>query len=323
MKSEVKKVLSKFLILFFNNSVLFIFIFLIIIMGIMSDKFFTLRNWLNILNNFSVTAIVTFGVAVIIITGGIDISFTAILSSCAVLAAFLHPYGLWTPIIASISLGALLGLFNGVLVSKVKVNPFILSLGSLWLFRSVLFIITKGNLVQGNTEIPFDFIGHGKVFNIPFPILVMSSVFLAIFYILRNTKLGKYIYAYGSNKEALYSSGVNVNNILLGAYVLMGITSGIGGVVFSSMLTGVRPIAGDGYLIVVLTAIMLGGVSLAGGHGSLFNVLIGVLLLGVISNGMVLLSVKYSNQQVIKGFIFILAIIYINFITKKQDALAR
>jgi ribose/xylose/arabinose/galactoside ABC-type transport system permease subunit len=144
--------------------------------------------------------------------------------------------------------------------------------------------------------------------------------FLAWF-IARKTVFGKYIYAHGSNREGLRYSGVNTKRVYLFTFVLMGLFVGIGAIVLSSRLVGVRPVEGYRYLIFVLTAVLLSGVSLSGGVGSMFHVLVAVIVLGVIDNGMVLLSVEYKYQQMIRGCVFIIAVVYNNLMANRLAAI--
>jgi ribose transport system permease protein len=304
-----------------SNSIVFVLIAICASMGMLSDKFFTMPNWSNILNNLSVTGIVSFGIALVVIAGGIDLSFGSILACCAIFAAYLQPHGVWQPILGALLLGAVLGLINGIIIAKIDANPLLTTLGTQWLYFSVLFIITEGHLVQGNTDNLFHNIGHGKIFNIPFPIYILVGLTLMCWFVTTQTAFGKYIYAHGSNKDGLRYSGVNASNVYIYTFVLMGVLVGIGGIVLSSRLVGVRPTEGYRYLIIVLTAVLLSGASLTGGVGSIFNVLIAVVVLGVVDNSMVLLAIEYKYQQMIRGCVFILSILYNNFMAKKLAGL--
>jgi ribose/xylose/arabinose/galactoside ABC-type transport system permease subunit len=285
-----------------------------IVSGILSDKFFTLRNWLNILNNFSVPGIVSCGVALVLLAGGIDLSFGSILACCAVFAAYLQPQSFILAITLPVFLGVLLGFINGLMISQIGTNPLITTLGTQWGYFALLMIMTGGNLVQGNNQGLFHFIGNGKIFNIPFPIFMFVAVGIFTWFLSRKTLFGKYLYAHGSNKNALFCSGVKASSVYLKTFIIMGLIIGIGGVVMSSRMIGVRPTEGGRYLINVLTAVILGGVSLNGGIGSVLNVIVAVLVLGVIDNSMVLLGVAYKDQQIIRGSVFIVSIIYNNYL---------
>ena len=318
-----KKLFNRVLLFLCNNSIIVVFIVICVLMGFLSNKFYTLRNWLNILNNYSTIGIVALGVSVVVIAGGIDLSFGSVLACCAIFATYLQPHPLILPVVATIILGGLLGGVNGLIVTRLETNPLITTLGTQWLFLAVLLIITGGNLVQGHEDNLFHFIGHGKIFNIPFPIYVFAATCLFTWFVLKKTSFGKYVYAHGSKKEALHSSGVDASRVYFFTFVFMGCLIGIAGLVLSSRLIGVRPTEGQRYLLNILTAVILSGVSLQGGIGSAFNVFIAAILLGVIDNAMVLLGVAYKNQQIIRGLVFILSIIYNNIMVKQGDILAR
>lgn len=315
----MRRLLQRLYLFVLSNSIFVVFVILCAIMGIASPKFFALKNWLNILTNFSVIGIVSIGVAVVLIAGGLDLSFGPILGCCAILATLFQPHSFWLAVFLPLVLGSALGSINGLIVAKLETNPLITTLGTQWLFYAALMIITQGHLVQGNQKTFFKEIGYGKILGIPFPPILMLIVCLLVWLILRRTLFGKYIYAHGSRRQALFCSGINTGNVYLFAYILMGVVVGIGGVLFSSRMIGVRPTEGSKHLIPVLTAVILSGVSLSGGVGSVFNVLIASLTLGVIDNAMVLLSIAYKNQLMIRGVIFILAILYNNLMIARRD----
>ena len=300
-----------------NNSIVMVLLALCAIMAVLSDKFLTTANWLNILNNVAVTGIVSFGVALVLIAGGIDLSFSAILACCAVLAAWLEPWGFWPAVLGSLALGGVLGATNGFLVAKIQTNSLITTLGTWWLYYSLLFIITRGRLVQGGGEGLFHFVGHGKVLGIPVPVFVLVMTCLVVWIVCRYTVFGKYIYAHGSNRQGLYYAGVNVARVYGLTFVAMGVLVGLAGIVLSSRVVGVRPTEGDRYLLIVLTSVLLSGVSLSGGRGSIPHVLVAVLVLGVLDNSMVLLAIPYKYQQVVRGCVFILSVLYSNLMAAK------
>jgi ribose/xylose/arabinose/galactoside ABC-type transport system permease subunit len=316
----MKTMLRKAAWICLNNSIVIVLVGLCILMRFLSDKFFTAANWINILNNLSVTGIVAFGVALVVIAGGIDLSFGSILGCCAVFSAWLQPHGFWLAVLGALVLGGLLGGLNGIIIAKIEANPLITTLGTQWFYFSLLFIITQGHLVQGNAENVFHLIGQGRLLDIPIPVYILVGTCLLTWFIATQTAFGKYIYAHGSNKLGLRYSGVNAANIYLYTFIFMGGLVGIGGIVLSARLTGVRPTEGSRYLLIVLTTVLLSGVSLSGGTGSIFHVLVAALVLGVIDNSMVLLSVEYKYQQMIRGCVFILSIVYNNRMSNKVAA---
>ncbi len=308
----MRQIARKAVWLWMNHSILGLLVLLCLALALLSDRFFTLGNWANILNNLSVTGIVSLGVALVIISGGIDLSFGSILGCCAVLATWLQPHGFWPAVMGPLVLGAALGAFNGLLVAGIRANPLIATLGTQWLFSAVLLIITGGQLVQGARGDLFHAVGNGRLAGVPFPIWLLFAAAGMTWCTARYSLIGKHLYAHGSNARGLRLSGVNANRVYLAAFVLMGLLVAVAGILLSSRLVGVRPTEGQQYLIIVLTAVLLSGISLRGGVGSIFNVVVAVVFLAVMDNGMVLLGVEYKYQQMIRGMVFVLSIIYSN-----------
>jgi ribose transport system permease protein len=315
----MKRLADRIVWFLLNRSILVVLMVIVIVMSFASDKFFSLPNFLNIINNYAITAIVSFGVAVVVFAGGIDLSFGSIISCCAILATYFSSRSIWIPILLTILLGAILGFADGLLIAKIGINPLIATLGTQGLFYSALLIVTSSHFVLGSDKSLFHQIGHGKIAGVAFPTYLLLGVFLASLFVLKYTLFGKYVYAHGSQKSALYCSGVNSSNINMYSYIFMGVLVGIGSILVSSRLIGVLPMEGSRYFLVVLTAVILSGVSLSGGSGSLANVLIAVLVLGVLDNVMVLLAIEYRYQQMIRGCIFILAVAYNNLMLKAQE----
>ncbi len=304
-----------------NHSIVGLLILLYLAMALLSDRFFTLANWANILNNLSVTGIVSLGVALVIISGGIDLSFGSVLACCAVLATWLQPQGFWLAVAGPLVLGAALGGFNGLIVAKIGANPLIATLGTQWLFSATLLILTSGQLVQGMRGDLFHSIGNGRLAGVPFPIWLLFITAGGTWFMVRHTLIGKHFYAHGSNAQGLRLAGVDADRVYLSAFVAMGLLVAVAGILLSSRLVGVRPTEGQQYLITVLTAVLLSGARLSGGVGSIFNVLVAVVVLAALDNGMVLLGVGYKYQQMIRGTIFILSIIYSNHMIRRLSGL--
>ena len=304
-----------------SHSIVVVLLVICAVMGLASDRFFTAENWLNVLNNLAVPGITALGAALVVIAGGIDLSFSSILACCAVAAAWLQPHGFWAAVIGPLLLGALLGAFNGLIIAKIGANPLITTLATQFLFFALLFIITGGGVVQGNTEGPFHLIANAAPWGVPLPIFILLLAALAAWLLATRTALGKYIYAHGSNRNGLRFAGVEADAVYFRTFVLMGLLVAVAGIVLSSRLGGVRSTEGNRYLLVVLTAVLLSGVNLSGGVGSLFHVLVATIVLGVIDNSMLLLAIEYKYQQIIKGCVFILAVLYNNYTAKKLAAL--
>ncbi|QEN08349.1 ABC transporter permease [Oceanispirochaeta crateris] len=281
-----------------------------IAMYIVSPPFRSMNNLLAVAKNSSAYAIAGIGVLMVIITGGIDLSIGSIFGLAGVIAS-MGMVDLGLPVIPSILLGMLigtvLGLTNGLLIVKVKLPPFIATLGMLSIVRSLCYILTEGYPVTGITE-DFLFLGQGFYLSIPAPIWVM--VFLAIIFsiFLNKTVIGRHIYALGGNEEATRISGINTDKLKLLVYSLGGCLYGIAGIITASKLGIGQPTAGQGYELDAIAAVIIGGASLIGGAGTISGTIIGAAIMGILRNALVLLSIKSHWQQFIIGFVIILAV---------------
>jgi ribose transport system permease protein len=313
--SEVKnsmsiKLLPKKFFAIENIGIYLFLTILIIIFSLMSNAFLTFDNFIVILRQVSIIGICAFGQAFVVISGGIDLSVGSTVALSGVIAASLtNFYGVPIPLafIAGIIAGGICGLLNGVLVTKVKIPPIIVTLGTLTIIRGTAFIIVGGNTVFGMPE-GYRILGRGYVGFIPIPVLIMIIFFILFFIVLNNLNFGRYIYAIGSNEEAALISGINVIKIKTMVFVLCGLMAGLGGAILSSRLDSGQAATAQGLELDVLTAVVLGGVSIAGGKGRLESVFVGVLIIGILANGMVLLNIQHFYQLVIKGAVLLLAV---------------
>jgi ribose transport system permease protein len=313
--SEVKnsmsiKLLPKKFFAIENIGIYLFLTILIIIFSLMSNAFLTFDNFIVILRQVSIIGICAFGQAFVVISGGIDLSVGSTVALSGVIAASLtNFYGVPIPLafIAGIIAGGICGLLNGVLVTKVKIPPIIVTLGTLTIIRGTAFIIVGGNTVFGMPE-GYRILGRGYVGFIPIPVLIMIIFFILFFIVLNNLNFGRYIYAIGSNEEAALISGINVIKIKTLVFVLCGLMAGLGGAILSSRLDSGQAATAQGLELDVLTAVVLGGVSIAGGKGRLESVFVGVLIIGILANGMVLLNIQHFYQLVIKGAVLLSAV---------------
>lgn len=292
-------------------SIALILLGMVVILSIIEPTFLTPLNVINVVRQITLIAIVGFGVTLIIITTGIDLSSGSIIAVAAVASAsFAHPgeYPLIVSILIGLSVGAIAGLLNGIMVAYAKLPAFIATLGMMISARGIAYIFSKGHPVVGFSK-QFDFIGRGYIFGIPFMIYVLIITGTITYIILRHTKLGKCIYAIGGNEQAAVVSGINVKKNLLFVYTYGGIMASIAGIMLASRLSSGQPTAGTGYELDAIAGIVIGGTSLSGGIGTIQGTLIGALIIGVLNNGMDLLHVSAYWQQVLKGLIIIGAVL--------------
>ena len=287
------------------------FVLICILLSILHPAFLTLSNMRVILTQVSINALLAFGVTFVIIAGGIDLSLGSVLAVAGIAAAiFAHPnaYPLAVPLAAGVGTGLLFGALNGFIITKSKVPPFIVTLGTMTIARGLALIFSNGRPVSNLSE-AFNFIGGGSIGGIPFPIVILVLAFIVCALLLGKTTWGRYMYAVGGNELAARASGIDVSKIKIMVYTLCGGLAGIAGVLLTSRITTGQPNAGMGFELDAIAAAIIGGTSTSGGTGTMVGTLLGALLIGVISNGLDLMNVSSYYQLVIKGLIIIGAVV--------------
>ena len=288
-----------------------VFSIICLIISFISPQFLTVSNWTIIITQVSINALLAFGVTFVIITGGIDLSLGSIVAVAGVSAAMLaHPdsYPVLVPVFAGLFAGLLIGAFNGFIITKSKIAPFIVTLGTMTIGRGLALILSNGRPVS-NLSDSFVFIGSGKLMGIPLLIIILICIFIICSVILNKTILGRYIYAVGGNEQAARASGINVTQVKMAVYSISGVLAGLAGILLTSRITTGQPNAGAGFELDAIAAVVIGGTSTTGGKGSISGTLVGVLLIGVINNSLDLLNVTSYYQQVVMGIIIIGAVV--------------
>lgn len=280
-----------------------------IALSIMSPYFLKVSNFVNILLQSSINAILAFGLTFVIITGGIDLSVGSVLALAGVvMGVVLQNQGnVVIAIFLGLIVGALCGFSNGVLITKLNLPPFIATLGMMSIARGLALVITKGYPISGLPP-AVRFLGADKLAGIPVPVLLVIILFVISHIILSNTKIGRYDYAIGGNEEATKLSGVNVDKYKIIIYTISGLFAGIAGIVLAARVNSALAIAGMGYELDAIAASVIGGVSLMGGEGSASGTLLGAVVMGVLRNGLNLLNVSTFWQQVVIGVVVIAAV---------------
>ncbi|MGL5119505.1 MAG: ribose ABC transporter permease, partial [Plesiomonas shigelloides] len=280
-------------------------------------NFFMLDNLLNILRQTSVNAIIAVGMTLVILTAGIDLSVGSVLALCGAVAATM--VGLELPVYvvipAALALGAALGGISGVIIAKGKVQAFIATLVTMTLLRGATLVYTDGRPVStgfSDAADSFAWLGTGYLFGIPVPIWLMALVFIAAWYMLNHTRMGRYIYALGGNEAATRLSGINVDRVKIAVYALCGLLAALAGLIVTSRLSSAQPTAGTGYELDAIAAVVLGGTSLAGGKGRIMGTLIGALIIGFLNNALNLLDVSSYYQMIAKAVVILLAVLVDN-----------
>lgn len=283
---------------------------LVILLAFLSDSFLSINNLLNVARQVSLNAIIAAGMTMVILTGGIDLSVGSIVALAGTMTAGFMVSGLnvWMAIVLGLIVGMVAGLFNGILVAKWHMPPFIVTLGTMTIMRGLTLVYSDGRPITGMDD-AFRTLGGGYIYGIPIPVIIMLVVFIIAYIILKRTRYGRYIYATGGNEEAARLSGIDTSKILMGVYVTSGLVASLSGIILASRLNSAQPTAGTGFELDAIAAVVLGGTSLAGGLGTIGGTLVGALIIGVLDNGLNLLNVSSFYQQVAKGVVILLAVL--------------
>jgi ribose transport system permease protein len=293
---------------------------MIIALALMSDRFLTVDNSLNVLRQICANLCLSIGMTIIILSGGIDLSVGAVLAFAGAVAAGLLRNGVAIPrtnifievtvsgaILAGLAVGAALGWFNGFVITRFKLPPFVATLGMLSIARGLTMLWTGGFPITLLGD-KFDFMGTGELFGLPMPVIISAALVVVFMVLIKRTRFGRNIYAVGGNERAATLSGLNVNRIKLMVYLLGGALSGVAGLLVTARLDSATPNAGLGYELDSIAAVVIGGTSLNGGRGTIMGTVLGCLIIGVLNNGLVLLQVSPFWQQVIKGLVILVAV---------------
>lgn len=300
-------------------SIFFILIFMFIVCSLISPVFFSGKNIANISRQISITTIIAFGSTMLIIAGLIDLSAGSVLALSGVIAVSVYKAtgSLAVSMLAGILVGVVCNLINGLAVTRFKTPPFIATLAMMTIARGAALQYTNGqNIYQIDKFIIW---GQSSVSIIPTPVIFMFAIMLITWYTLKHTKFGRHLYAVGGNQEAARASGINVNRTKMQAYLINGLFVGLAGVLFMSRVNAGLPNAGIGAEFEAMTAAIIGGTSFSGGIGTAMGTLAGAFIMGLLNNIMNLVGVQSYIQQIVKGVIIALAVIYDIYSKGKRD----
>jgi ribose transport system permease protein len=291
---------------------------LFLFFSLRSPNFFQFDNIVGILIATAVNGILALGVTFVIISSGIDLSVGTVMTFSAVMTGmFITNWHMpvWLGVLAGMATGSLCGMVNGLMISKMKLPPFIATLGMLNVAKGLALVISQLKPIYFNETPIFYQISMGSVlgklipgFNIPNAVLIMFGAAIVAWLVLSKTVLGRYTFALGSNEEATRLSGVNVNQWKVLVYTLCGMFAGLAGVIMAARLNSAQPALGQGYELDAIAAAVIGGTSLSGGEGTIVGTIIGAFLISTLSNGLRILSVPQEWQTVVTGVILVLAV---------------
>jgi len=284
------------------------------------DRFLTEFNLSNVLRQNSMLGLVALGMTFVIITGGIDLSVGSFVAVAGVLAALLANRGTLFAVVAAVAFTSLLGLVNGLVIAKARIQPFIATLAMMIAARGLALVYTGEQSVKAETASgSFSGLGRGAVGFLPVPVLILIVAYVIGWLVLNHTRFGRHIYAVGDNEEAARLMGLNVNRVVIGVYTLSGALAGLAGVILSSRLGTGQPVAGTGWELDAIAAVVVGGTLLTGGQGGVGSTLVGVLLLGVIFNLFNLEgTISPWWQLVLRGLILLVVVVIQNRLSARK-----
>ena len=304
-----------------KSSTLIILVIIVALFAIGSPAFLTVNNLLTVALQSSIIALVAIGMTFTIITGGIDLSVGSVAALCgalgAIFAAKLH-LGTYPGILLALIVGALLGAISGLMIVRGRIPPFVATLAMMAVARGLTLVFTEGRPVAG-LDAQFTFWGAGEIGGVPLPVIVVGVIAVIMYLVLTQTTFGLHLYAVGGGEETARLAGVPSARVKFFAYVLSAMLAALAGVLLAARLWSAQPNAGVGLELDAIAAAVLGGTSLAGGIGGIGGTVAGALIIGVLSNGLNLLEVPSYNQQVIKGLVFIFAVV-LDYLVKRRWA---
>lgn len=304
-KTTLKSIISAY-------GIYLVFVVIVAFLAALTEgSFVSGANIVTVLRQISINGIIAIGMTFVIITGGIDLSVGAVLALAGAIGTDFAHGDMNTPLIVpfliAIVIGALLGAINGSIISFVGAPPFVVTMGMMQIARGATYLYTGGAPIKNLSE-EFMNMGKGSFLGIPIPVYILAIVLIIAVVLLHKSRLGRCLYAIGGNEEAAYASGINVKGNKTLAYLISGVCSAICGLILAARTGAAAALAGDGYELNAIAAVVIGGTSLSGGKGTILGTLIGALIIGSISNGLDLMNVSSYIQTVVKGVIIIAAV---------------
>ncbi|NCD32475.1 MAG: ribose ABC transporter permease [Spartobacteria bacterium] len=310
---EVNKGTRFFKNLWHEHSALLAFIVLCVVASVANDKFLTVRNIMNVLRQSSIIGLIAIGMTFVIIGGGIDLSAGSLLALCGGIIILIQATGVsvfWA-VTAGCLAGIAFGIANGMLIAKARLAPFIVTLATGTIARSLLIQFANGATLIGKSDRSFTQIGNGRVCGVvPIPVIIFAVVAIVAHFVLKKTKFGTYVYAVGGNEKSALYSGIHVDKIKIATYAVIGFCTALAATIESARLASVSSSSsGVLYELDAITAVIIGGTSLNGGRGRIMGTVVGMLILGVISNMMNMLGVSPYLNGAVKGGIILVAVL--------------
>ncbi len=302
-----------------NYSVLVVFVFIIAVCGLFAPRFLNPDNLLNILRNTSTVGAIALGMTFVIIAGGIDLSSGPVLATAGAVLILLQrmvnadgtpAVPLALAVFACLAVAGGFGFVNGIIITKAKLPPFIVTLAVGIIARSLVMYFCRGATIMGNNIPQFTSIGNGSWLNIPIPFIVVIVLAIVFHVVLTRTKFGTYVFAVGGNENASLYSGIKVDRVRIMTYVLVGLCTGVAAMIETSRMAAVAAAtSGSQYEFEAITAVIVGGTSLTGGRGRLVGTIVGFIILGIVNNMMIMLNISPYLSGAVKGAVILFAVL--------------
>lgn len=301
-----------------NAGIMIGLVALCVVIAFRSDSFLTYENIMNVLRQSAQNIFIASGMTIILIAGGIDLSVGSVVGLVGVMVGTMVNDGM--PILLAVGIclvvGALMGTFNGMILSRTTLPPFIVTYALMTILRGGIYVYTGGTTVRIDDR-SFIAVGTGYTLGIPNPVWYMAVILAIVYLILNRTKLGRHIYAIGGNEKAAEFSGIDVKNVRLFVYVFSGIMAAVAGIVLAARSYSGQPTVGTGAEMDAIEACVLGGCSMAGGYGFIGGTIIGALIIAIMNNGLNLMRIDSYWQMVAKGVIVLIAV-YVDYVKNQK-----
>jgi len=308
---------------------------LIVVFAVLQPNFLHPLNLMNVLRQVSISGLIAIGMTFVILTAGIDLSVGSLVALCGLVAAYVAKGGLESrfavgqaaesgnPVIlaflAAIAVGVAAGAVQGLAITRLRVPPFVVTLGGLTAWRGAALLLSGGGPISGFTS-EYTWWGQGRIEGVPVPVIIFLAAAVLAHIVLRHSRFGLHVYAVGGNTAAANLNGVNTRRVILLVYVITGFTCGLASFLLSARLNSAEAVAGMGLELDVIAAVVIGGTSLFGGVGGVVGTVVGALLIGVLRNGLVLLNISPFIQQIVIGLILVAAVAFDQYAAARRRA---
>jgi len=315
-------------------AVLFL-VLLVATFALLEPRFLHPLNIFNVLRQVSISGLIAIGMTFVILTAGIDLSVGSLMAFAGLVCAYVYKGGLadrfatggaadtgnplFLAVLAAIAVGVIGGAIHGLAITRLKVPPFVVTLGGLTAWRGAALLFSGGGPISG-FDAEYNWWGQGRIGDVPIPVIIFVLAAIVAWLVLRYTAFGKHIYATGGNRRAASLNGIPTERVILTAYIISGFMCGVAAFLLSARLNSAEAVAGLQLELTVIAAVVIGGTSLFGGVGSIFGTIIGALLIGVLTNGLVLLNVSSFVQQILIGIILVAAVALDQYAAKRRLA---